>query len=198
MTVFLEAEITGETETKAFGGAFAECVKPKDLILLVGDLGAGKTTFVSGAVSRLCPGEEATSPTFTLVHRYRGLNFDVLHADLWRLDNEKEITDLSIWEELEEGAAAFVEWGDKAGELLGVPDYLISFGEQKPGSRLVRIFFPDQGKDPNEAFFLYGSATAEVDISDVSAEENSGITRPLKAAFCKNGISVKERRTQTV
>ncbi len=194
MTIFLETVITGDDKTKAFGAAFAKCVAPQDLILLVGDLGAGKTTFVSGVVNALCPGEEATSPTFTLVHRYRGIEFDVMHADLWRLDTEKEILDLSIWEELEEGAVAFVEWGDKAGELLGIPDYLISFREYEQTSRLVRIFFPMKEATEKDITLFCDMAAAEAGIGEIMLQDSSERVSYVKAVLEAGGISVTERQ----
>jgi tRNA threonylcarbamoyladenosine biosynthesis protein TsaE len=98
------------------------CV-PGDVLLLVGDLGAGKTTFAQGFGSGLGVDEPVTSPTFTLVRQYPvgadGPIRTFLHADLYRLDHLHEIVDLGLGELLEDGAVALVEWGDVAEPVLG-------------------------------------------------------------------------------
>jgi tRNA threonylcarbamoyladenosine biosynthesis protein TsaE len=103
-----------------------------DVILLGGDLGAGKTTFTQGLARSLGIDELVTSPTFTLLRSYenpKGLR--LLHADMYRLDHLQEIVDLGLPELLDEGAVAVVEWGDLAAPVL-LPDYLevrLTFGE---------------------------------------------------------------------
>jgi len=101
-----------------------------DLLLLGGELGAGKTTFTQGLARALGVAERVTSPTFTLVHSYEGRGLRLIHADVYRLEHLQEVIDLGLPELLEEGAAAVVEWGDLAAPAL-LPDHLnirMSFG----------------------------------------------------------------------
>jgi tRNA threonylcarbamoyladenosine biosynthesis protein TsaE len=104
--------------TRAVGAALAELVVPGDVLLLVGGLGAGKTTLVQGVARGLGFTGEVTSPTFTLCHTYAG-RLELVHADLWRLETVAEILDLGLEEELERGAAVVAEWGEAALPLLG-------------------------------------------------------------------------------
>jgi tRNA threonylcarbamoyladenosine biosynthesis protein TsaE len=106
------------------GAALAPLLQPGDTVLLGGELGAGKTTFTKGLAAALGVAEPVTSPTFVLVRSYRTrAGWDLLHADVWRLNELQEVIDLAIPELQEEGAAAVVEWGELAAPALA-PDYL--------------------------------------------------------------------------
>lgn len=96
----------------------AELLVPGDVVLLVGGLGAGKTTLVRGLALGLGFTGEVTSPTFTLCHTYAG-RLDLVHADLWRLERMSDILDLALEEELERGAVLVAEWGEAAAPLFG-------------------------------------------------------------------------------
>jgi tRNA threonylcarbamoyladenosine biosynthesis protein TsaE len=109
-------------ETDALAAKVAGMARPGDLIVLVGGLGAGKTTFVRGFVDALGASERATSPTFALVHNYKAPT-PIVHADLYRLVSEHEVLDLGLDESLADGAIVVVEWGDLAEGLLR-PDRL--------------------------------------------------------------------------
>lgn len=104
-------------ETDALAAQVAGVTRPGDLIVLVGGLGAGKTTFVRGFVTAMGSPELATSPTFALVHNYEG-PVPIVHADLYRLVSEHEVLDLGLDESLADGAVVLVEWGDLASGLL--------------------------------------------------------------------------------
>jgi tRNA threonylcarbamoyladenosine biosynthesis protein TsaE len=109
---------------KRLGAALASVLGPGDTVLLGGDLGAGKTTFTQGLALALGTAGPVTSPTFVLVHSYRTrAGWDLLHADVWRLEQLQEVVDLAIPELQEEGAAAVVEWGERAAPALA-PDCL--------------------------------------------------------------------------
>jgi tRNA threonylcarbamoyladenosine biosynthesis protein TsaE len=109
-----------ETETRAVAAAVASLLLPGDVLLLQGDLGAGKTTFVQGLAEALGVDDAITSPTFTLLHICpTAQGFDLVHADLYRLDSPEEIADLGLAEMLDAGSVAAVEWGGKAASLLG-------------------------------------------------------------------------------
>lgn len=104
--------------TRSLGAALARLLRPGDVVLLVGDLGAGKTTLVQGLVAALGGGDAVTSPTFTLAHTYRCVP-PVTHVDLWRLENLQEVVDLALDETLDEGGVVVAEWGEAAEPLLG-------------------------------------------------------------------------------
>ena len=97
--------------TQEMAGALAAVAEPGDVIVLTGDLGAGKTAFVQGFGRALGVSERITSPTFTLVHTYEG-RLRVHHIDVYRLDAAAEVRDLALPELLDEGAVALIEWGE--------------------------------------------------------------------------------------
>ena len=106
-------------DTARLARCIVRVVRPGDCVVLSGDLGAGKTTFVKSAVAALGIDEAVTSPTFTLVHRYGDERRSVVHADLYRLERTGELEDLGLDEAREDGAILFVEWGDLVGDALG-------------------------------------------------------------------------------
>jgi tRNA threonylcarbamoyladenosine biosynthesis protein TsaE len=133
-TAPLVVETDGPDETRALAAALADLCLAGDLVLLVGDLGAGKTTFAQGFGAALGVREPITSPTFVLVRRYpvhphtscasAGDIRALLHADLYRLDTLGEVADLGLAELIEDGGVALVEWGDVADRVLG-PEWLL-------------------------------------------------------------------------
>ncbi len=127
-------------ETRRIGAGVGALAEAGDLLLLGGDLGAGKTTFTQGVAEALGVQERVTSPTFTLVHDYDGSRQRLLHADVYRLDHLQEVVDLGLPELLEEGAVVVVEWGQVAAPVL-LPDHLdirISFGSEA-GDRSILL-----------------------------------------------------------
>jgi len=107
------------TDTARLASCVAGVVRPGDCVVLTGDLGAGKTTFVKAAVAAMRIPDAVTSPTFTLVHHYGTGANTVVHADLYRLERTGELADLGLDEARDDGAVAFVEWGDRVGDELG-------------------------------------------------------------------------------
>ena len=107
------AEITTSTpeETEAAGEEFAATLAVGDLLLLAGELGAGKTTFVRGLARGLGIKAGVQSPTFQLVRVYRG-RIQLAHVDLYRLESGAELVDLGLDDLLDQGVVA-VEWGDR-------------------------------------------------------------------------------------
>jgi tRNA threonylcarbamoyladenosine biosynthesis protein TsaE len=109
-------------DTQELGAALARGLRPGDVVLLAGDLGAGKTTLAQGMAAGLGVDDHVTSPTFTLVRSYPCGHPTVatfLHADLYRLDRLGEVVDLALGELVEDDAVAVVEWGDVAEPVLG-------------------------------------------------------------------------------
>jgi tRNA threonylcarbamoyladenosine biosynthesis protein TsaE len=109
-------------ETRALAVAVAELARPGDVILLAGDLGAGKTAFAQGFGSGLGVTEPITSPTFTLLHQYEG-RLGLHHLDVYRLDQLAEVLDIGLPELLDEGGVTLIEWGDAITPALPA-DYL--------------------------------------------------------------------------
>ena len=110
-------------ETRALAGRVAARCAPGDVVLLIGDLGAGKTVFAQGFAAALGVPGPVTSPTFALVRQYRcgeGSAVGVLiHADVYRTGSLDEVVDLALAELVEEDAVALVEWGELAAPALG-------------------------------------------------------------------------------
>ncbi len=104
-------------ETRILGAALAPVLLPGDVISLSGDLGAGKTVFVQGLARALGVETAVTSPTFTLIHEYRG-RYPIVHLDIYRLDSYQEVLDLGYEELLNPDAVLVVEWGDAVAPLL--------------------------------------------------------------------------------
>jgi tRNA threonylcarbamoyladenosine biosynthesis protein TsaE len=117
----MRIELRSETasETRDVGATLARILRPRDAVILTGELGAGKTTLVQGVARGLDVAETVASPTFTLVKEYHG-RLDVGHVDVYRLDRMQDVMDLGL-DELGDGEAVLlVEWGDAVEELLPV------------------------------------------------------------------------------
>lgn len=102
-------------ETVALGRKLAAQLKPPKLVVLRGELGAGKTTLVKGIAEgfEAAAEEQVTSPTFTLIHEYRGPRANVFHVDLYRVDTERELETLGLDDLFDERSVILIEWGEK-------------------------------------------------------------------------------------
>jgi tRNA threonylcarbamoyladenosine biosynthesis protein TsaE len=127
--VTLVARTSSVDETKTLAGALAVLAEPGDLVVLAGDLGAGKTAFVQGFGRGLGVTEPITSPTFTLAQQYEG-RLLIHHLDVYRLDQLGEVAELGLGELLDDGGVVLIEWGDAILPVLP-NDYLE-----------VRLMFP--------------------------------------------------------
>ena len=101
----------GVDDTRNLAAALAELAQPGDILVLTGDLGAGKTAFAQGFAAGLGVTEQVTSPTFTLARTYEG-RLTLHHLDVYRLDHLQEAFDLGLAELTDEGAVTVVEWGE--------------------------------------------------------------------------------------
>ena len=111
-----------EEDTAAVGRDLAATLTAGDVLLLCGDLGAGKTAFVRGLAEGLgIPRDEVSSPTFTLIQEYRGGRLPLFHVDLYRIEDVREFDELGLDEIAEDGVLA-IEWADK---LPAVPSHPI-------------------------------------------------------------------------
>jgi tRNA threonylcarbamoyladenosine biosynthesis protein TsaE len=119
-----------ENGTLNLGEMISEILlKAGKLIILEGDLGAGKTTLVKGIAQALgaAEPEEVVSPTFTLVHTYQGRRIKLYHLDVYRLETERELATLGIEEMVEEpDSLVIVEWGEKFSTLLEAADAIVT------------------------------------------------------------------------
>jgi tRNA threonylcarbamoyladenosine biosynthesis protein TsaE len=113
---FASLRTKGVDDTQAVAAAVASLSRAGDLILLVGELGVGKTAFVQGFARHLGVTAPVTSPTFTLVHRYEATPV-IHHVDVYRLDRLSELADLGLSEMFEEGVT-LIEWGDVVAPAL--------------------------------------------------------------------------------
>jgi len=153
-------------DTHAIAAALAELCRPGDMIVLSGEMGAGKTAFAKGFGAALGVTEPITSPTFTLVHTYdiapgAGRGAKALHhADLYRLERTAEIADLALDELAEYQGIVLVEWGDVADALFG--DHLVV--------QLESDVFADDALDSDVDGELDGHALADgVRLIEISA-----------------------------
>jgi len=128
-------------ETIAFGRTLADLLAPPKLVLLRGDLGAGKTTLVKGiaAAFESAAEEEVTSPTFTLVHEYRGPRANLFHIDLYRIDTPREHDTLALDDLREGNSILLIEWGEKFPRLLRERDIEISLEREGDSGRRIQI-----------------------------------------------------------
>jgi tRNA threonylcarbamoyladenosine biosynthesis protein TsaE len=120
MTILCRTEAVDDTRSLA--AAISELARPDDVILLVGDLGAGKTAFAQGFAAGLGVTEQVTSPTFTLARSYSG-RLRMNHLDVYRLEWVHEAEDLGIAELVDDGSVTLIEWGDAVLSVLP-HDYL--------------------------------------------------------------------------
>jgi N-acetylmuramate 1-kinase len=123
-----QIDLSDETATSALANNVAHLIKPGDLVTLSGDLGAGKTTFARALIRTLTrePELEVPSPTFTLMQVYEGVDYPIVHADLYRIEQPRELAELG-WDEAADGALVLVEWPERAGEFLEADRLDIAF-----------------------------------------------------------------------
>jgi tRNA threonylcarbamoyladenosine biosynthesis protein TsaE len=118
MSLAVTAVTKSPDDTRELAAAVAALVRSGDIVLLAGELGAGKTAFTQGFGRALGIDESITSPTFTLMRPYEGTELRLLHCDIYRLEHLQEIADLGIAELVDDDAVAVIEWGDMAEPIL--------------------------------------------------------------------------------
>ena len=127
--------IPDEATMIAAGREAGATLKAGDVVALVGDLGAGKTHFTKGVVAGAGCDSEVTSPTFSLVHEYRGGRLPLFHFDFYRVDTADELISLGWDDYLDAGGACIVEWADKFPELLPTNTRWLHFTINDDGTR---------------------------------------------------------------
>ena len=130
-----------EDETVELGRGVGRVLKGGELVVLEGDLGYGKTVFARGVATGLgIPPEEVSSPSFTLVHEYRGGRVPLFHVDLYRLERpEEEVGGLGIEEILAAGGVVLVEWGERLPPYLRRDAIVVRLHDVGEGSRRIEI-----------------------------------------------------------
>ena len=128
-------------ETIAFGRTLTELLAPPKLVLLRGDLGAGKTTLVKGIAAAFdaAAEEDVTSPTFTLVHEYRGPQANLYHIDLYRIDTLRELETLGLDDLRSDNSILLIEWGEKFPRLVRERDVEIALEREGENGRRIRV-----------------------------------------------------------
>jgi tRNA threonylcarbamoyladenosine biosynthesis protein TsaE len=139
-----EVLLADEAATDALGARLAALLAPGDLVLLAGDLGAGKTALARAIIRALTDEAdlEVPSPTFALLQPYAGNGWRILHADLYRLVDPREIDELGLFDDPE--AIVLVEWAERAPELTARAHAVVTLAVPPGGSgRTARIAFRD-------------------------------------------------------
>jgi tRNA threonylcarbamoyladenosine biosynthesis protein TsaE len=128
-------------ETTALGRKLAAKMLPPKLVLLRGDLGAGKTTLVKGIAAGFdaATEDEVTSPTFTLVHEYRGPMATLYHIDLYRVDTQRELETLGLDDLLADNSILLIEWGEKFARFTKERDIEIAIERIGENERQIRV-----------------------------------------------------------
>ena len=128
-------------ETIALGRQLAPTLRPPKLVLLRGDLGAGKTTLVKGIAEGFgaASQEQVTSPTFTLIHEYRSPKVNVYHIDLYRVDTPRELETLGIDDLAGASSVLLIEWGEKFERFVKERDVEIALERKGESSRRITV-----------------------------------------------------------
>jgi len=128
-------------ETVALGRQLADFLDPPVLVLLRGDLGAGKTTLVKGIASAFGAAEEedVTSPTFTLIHEYRGPQATLYHIDLYRIDTARQLETLGLDDLMGENSILLIEWGEKFARFEREKDVEIALDRAGEEDRKITV-----------------------------------------------------------
>lgn len=133
--------VPDEAAMLTLGGRLGSALRAGDTVALVGDLGAGKTTFARGLVQEALPMETVPSPTYTLVQTYELDDFELWHCDLYRLQHPDEAYEIGLVDAMEGGAGDVVcllEWPDRIGDLLPEDAMTIDIGFKNSG-RVVTL-----------------------------------------------------------
>jgi tRNA threonylcarbamoyladenosine biosynthesis protein TsaE len=127
-----------EEETIALGEKLAQQLPARVVVLLIGNLGAGKTTLAKGIVKGLgaAAPEDVSSPTFTLIHEYGP---SVYHIDLYRLDEDREVATLGLEEIFEKEAVVLIEWGERFPGLMPLKHMEIRLEEKSGNVRQISV-----------------------------------------------------------
>ena len=143
-----------EQETIGAGRALARRLPSRAVVLLIGNLGAGKTTFTKGMVEELGVGvaDEVSSPTFTLIHEY-GDPPKLYHVDLYRLEEAREVASLGLDEIFDRDAIVVIEWGERFPQLMPAKrvEVRINYVDDEEARNITITDLPSTGTSPQSA-----------------------------------------------
>jgi tRNA threonylcarbamoyladenosine biosynthesis protein TsaE len=142
-------ETSAPAETEALGAELAVGLRPGDVVLVRGELGAGKTTLVRGAARALGVADPVTSPTFGIGHRYRGSNVTVAHLDLFRLAGLGQEDPGLLEDYIGPRSIAFVEWPEEGSPELGGARVLVTLAHRGGDRRRIEVR-PIEGRPAHE------------------------------------------------
>ena len=128
-------------ETIAFGRTLTNLLGPPKLVLLRGELGAGKTTLIKGIAAgfQAASEEDVTSPTFTLVHEYRGPEANLYHIDLYRVDTPRQLETLGLDDLIAGNSVLLIEWGEKFARFVRDRDVEITLERVGENDRKIQV-----------------------------------------------------------
>jgi tRNA threonylcarbamoyladenosine biosynthesis protein TsaE len=128
-------------ETITLGRTFVSLLTPPKIVLLRGDLGAGKTTLVKGIAAGFgaAAEDDVTSPTFTLVHEYRGPGANLYHIDLYRVDTPRQLETLGLDDLISGKSVLLIEWGEKFPRFVRERDVEIALERVGDSERRIRV-----------------------------------------------------------
>jgi tRNA threonylcarbamoyladenosine biosynthesis protein TsaE len=128
-------------ETIALGQELASLLAPPKIVVLRGDLGAGKTTLVKGIAEgfHAASHDDVTSPTFTLIHEYRGPSATLYHIDLYRIDTQRELETLGLDDLMTDNSVLLIEWGEKFPRFQRERDVEITIERISENERRIKI-----------------------------------------------------------
>jgi len=141
-------------QTRAIAGALGAALRGGDVVVLSGDLGAGKTTFVQGAADALGVRANVTSPSFVLVREYAG-RARIVHVDVYRLSSLQELIDLGYEELFAPDAITFIEWGDAVDELLPDARFEVDLRTESEAERRITVRARDEALRARLAGMLF-------------------------------------------
>jgi tRNA threonylcarbamoyladenosine biosynthesis protein TsaE len=133
-------------ETIALGRELASQLSPPKIVVLRGDLGAGKTTLVKGIAEgfQAASHDDVTSPTFTLIHEYHGPSANLYHIDLYRVDTPRQLETLGLDDLIAEDSLLLIEWGEKFSRFVRDRDVEISIDRLGEFQRRIRVSGADR------------------------------------------------------
>lgn len=134
----MEVRCPTPQDTEALGGRLASSLRPGDIVVLAGGLGAGKTLLTRGIATGLGVDEPVTSPSFVLVREYRSGFMPVVHVDVYRLNSMNEFDDLDVLEMSKDGVL-IIEWGGAIESALPADHLRIEFDVEDDDCRVLRF-----------------------------------------------------------
>ncbi len=146
---------TSPDATKALAANLAAFLQPDDVIVLTGDLGAGKTQFVQGVARGLDVTAPVTSPTFNLVLQYEGGRLPLYHFDWYRLTEPSQLEEIGYFDTLEAGGVTFIEWGERFPQELPYGYLEITITTEKNGNRTLVAH--SYGERSRQLLFLWAN-----------------------------------------